>query len=50
MTDKLTTAPVREAVVMWPGLQGFDEWLKSVQEEAYDEGYAECARTDDGGK
>jgi hypothetical protein len=24
----------------------FNRWLKSVQEEAYDEGYAECAKTD----
>lgn len=27
----------------------FDEWLESVKNEAYDKGYAECARTDDGG-
>jgi hypothetical protein len=45
MSDKLTTARVREAVVDWADLEGFEEWLESVKQEAYDRGLSEIAGT-----
>jgi len=59
MSEKLTTDQVKESFASWMALthnqdelvtnRKFNAWLKAVKNEAYDKGYAECARTDDGG-